>query len=115
MIGRVLACFQLRDLIMLHRRERLHLFEHDSTDWVHFCLLEIFMLWWICALSFCICGSEGEEELRGSAPVLQEEGNPNRAKASSASRVYESQSAFLRLVKVRWVGSGRFIWKELPS
>ena len=47
--------------------------------------------------------------------MLQEEGGPKRAKASSASRVYESQSAFLRLMKVRWGGSGRFIWKELPS
>ena len=50
-----------------------------------------------------------------SSPVLQEEGGPKRAKASSASRVNESQSAFLRLMKVRWGGSGRFIWKELSS
>ena len=47
--------------------------------------------------------------------MLQKEDGPKRAKASSASRVYESQSAFLRLMKVRWGGSGRFIWKELPS
>ena len=50
-----------------------------------------------------------------SLPVLQEEGGPKRAKDSSASRVYESQSAFFRLMKVRWGGSGRFIWTELPS
>ena len=47
--------------------------------------------------------------------MLQEEDGPDRAKASSASRVYESQSDFLRLVKVRWGGSEMFIWKELPS
>ena len=29
--------FSLRDLIMLYRRERLHLCEHDSTVWVYFC------------------------------------------------------------------------------
>ena len=45
------------------------------------------------------------------SPVLQEEGSPSRANDSSASRVYESQSAFHRLVKVRWGGSGRFTWK----
>ena len=47
-------------------------------------------------------------------PALQEEGNPNRAKYSSASRVYNTQCAFLRLVEVRMGGSGRLIWK-LPS
>ena len=34
------------------------------------------------------------------SPVLQEEGNPNRTNDSSASRVYESQSAFSWLLKV---------------
>ena len=47
--------------------------------------------------------------------MKQEEGNPKRAKDYSVSCVYESQSALSRLVKIRWVGSGRFIWKELPS
>ena len=51
---------------------------------------------------------------RGS-PVLQEESNPNIANDSYDSRVYESQPDSLRLVKVRWEGSKRFIWNELPS
>ena len=46
---------------------------------------------------------------------MQEEDNPNRGKDSSALRVYESQSAFLRLVKVRWGGSGRIICEQIPS
>ena len=29
--------------------------------------------------------------------------------------MYEFQSAFVRLVKVLWGGSGPFIWKELPG
>ena len=41
-----------------------------------------------------------EEELRiwrnWGSPVLQKEGNTSRANDSSASREYESQSAFLR-------------------
>ena len=45
---------------------------------------------------------------RGSL-VMQEEGNPNRAKDSSASRVYESQSVFCESAM------GSFIWKELSS
>ena len=28
------------------------------------------MLWWICALSSCICGSEGEEERRASLSIM---------------------------------------------
>ena len=108
--------------------------DHDSTVWVHFYLLDILMLCWICALNSCICGSEGEEDRRASPsimsrwvvsvrlgimlgmwffaevyiillnrslPVLQEESNPKRTKDSSASRVYEFQSAFLWLVKLR--------------
>ena len=47
--------------------------------------------------------------------MLHEEGNPIRVKDFSASRVNESQSAFLRLVKVRYGSSGMFIWKEFPS
>ena len=47
--------------------------------------------------------------------ALQEKGNSMRAKKSSASRADEFQSAFLRLVKVRWRGSGKLIWKEFPS
>ena len=47
--------------------------------------------------------------------MLQEDGNLNRAKDSSVSRVYEPQSSFLRSVKVRWGDSRRYIWKELPS
>ena len=47
--------------------------------------------------------------------MLQEEGNPKRAKDSSALRVYESNFALLKLVKVRCGGSGRIIWKDLPS
>ena len=50
----------------LHRPEGLHLCEQDSTVWVYFCLLEILMFWWICALSSYICGSVGEEERRAS-------------------------------------------------
>ena len=44
--------------------------EHDSTVWVHFCLLEFAMLWRICALSSFICGSEGEEERRTSLSIM---------------------------------------------
>ena len=55
---------------MLHRREGLHLCEQYSTVWVHLCLLEFLMLWWICALRFCICGSEGEEERTASLPIM---------------------------------------------
>ena len=40
LIGRGSGSFTLRDFIMLHRREGLHLCEHDSTVWVNFCLLE---------------------------------------------------------------------------
>ena len=50
---------------MLHRREGLHLCEHDSTVWVHFYLLEL-MVRWICASSSCICRSEREEKRRAS-------------------------------------------------
>ena len=35
------------------------------------------------------------------SPVLHDEGKSKRAKDSSASRANESQSVFLRLVKVR--------------
>ena len=42
--------------------------------------------------------------------MLQEEGGPKRAKNSSASHEYDSQSAFFRLMKVRWGGSERFSW-----
>ena len=35
-----------------------------------------------------------------SSPVLQRDSGPNGAKDSSASRVYEYQSAFFRLMKV---------------
>ena len=43
------------------------------------------------------------------SPVLQEEANPSiandsLANDSSALRVYESQSAFVRLVMVQWGG-----------
>ena len=63
-----------------------------------------------------VCFEEVLRILQNSgSSVLQEEDNPNRAKNSSASRLYESQSCFLRLVNVRWGGSGRFIYKELPS
>ena len=51
---------------MLHRREGQHLSEHDSIVFVNFRLMEILMLWWICALSSCVCGSEGEEERKES-------------------------------------------------
>ena len=43
----------------------IHLCDHDSTIWVHFCLLEFLMLWWICPLSSCIYESEGKE-MQGS-------------------------------------------------
>ena len=51
-------------------REGLHLCEHDSTAWVHFCLLEFLMLWSICALSSCACGADGEEERRASLSIM---------------------------------------------
>ena len=54
---------------MPHMRERLHLCEHDSTVWVHFCQLEFAMLRRICSLRSCICGSEGEEERRASLSI----------------------------------------------
>ena len=44
----------LRDLIMSHRREGVHLWKQYSTVWVNFCLLESAMLWRICAQSSCI-------------------------------------------------------------
>ena len=69
-LGKVSARFPLSDLIMFHRREGLHLCEHDSTVWIHFCLLEILMLWWICTLSSCICGSEEEEKRRASLSIM---------------------------------------------
>ena len=50
--------------------EGLHLYEHDSTACVHFCLLEFLILWWICVLSSCICGSEGEEERKASFSLM---------------------------------------------
>ena len=53
---------------MLHRRE-LHLCEHYSTFWVNFCQLE-FLMRRICALNFCTCGSEGEEERRASLSIM---------------------------------------------
>ena len=65
-----MARFPLRDLIMLHRRERLYLCEHDLTFWVHFCQLEFLMSWWVYALSSCICGSEREEERRASLSMM---------------------------------------------
>ena len=34
----------LRDFIMLHMCEGLHLWEHDLTVWVHFCLVQCAML-----------------------------------------------------------------------
>ena len=55
---------------MPHRGEGLHLCEHDSTVWVHFCLLESVMLWPICALSLCMYGSMGEERLRASRSTM---------------------------------------------
>ena len=55
------ARFIIRNLIKLHRREGLHLCEHDSTVLVHFCLLELLMLRYICALSSWICYSEFAE------------------------------------------------------
>ena len=57
-----MAHFPLKDLRMLHRRKGLHLCERDSTVWFHFCLFKFFMLWWNCAYSSCIRGSEEEEE-----------------------------------------------------
>ena len=51
-------------------REGLHLCEHDSTAWVHFCLLEFLMLWWIYALSYFMGRSEGEEEWRVSLSII---------------------------------------------
>ena len=47
------------------------------------------------------CLAEVSRVLRNRiSPVLAEEGSSSRAKASSVSRVKESQSAFLRLAKV---------------
>ena len=59
--------------------------------------LSVFGLWsWV---MWCLA-----DELRmlwnWDQSVLQEEGNTKRAKYSSASPLNESQSAFLRLVKV---------------
>ena len=51
---------------MPHRREELHLCDYDSTVSVNFYLLEFAVLWRICALSWCIGGSEREDERRGS-------------------------------------------------
>ena len=64
----VSARFPLRDLVMLHRRETLHMCEQDSMVWVHFCMMEILM-WWIYSLNSCICGSEREEERRASLSI----------------------------------------------
>ena len=58
--------FSIDGLEHAPRREGLHLREHDSKAWIHFCFLVILMLWWICALCSCICGSEGEEEQKAS-------------------------------------------------
>ena len=38
--------------------------------WGYFWLLESEMLWWICALSLCVCGSEGEEERTVSLSMM---------------------------------------------
>ena len=69
-LGGVSARFPSKDLIMFHKREGLHLCEHDSMIWDHFCLIEFLMLWRICALSSCICGSDGEEERRASLSMV---------------------------------------------
>ena len=66
LMGRGSALLPLTDLIMLHRRKILHLWEHDSTIWVHFFLLESAMLWQICVSISCMCVSMGEEERRVS-------------------------------------------------
>ena len=58
-LGGVLARFLLRELIILHKHEELHLCEHYSTAWIHFCLLEFAMMWQICALSSCKCWLKG--------------------------------------------------------
>ena len=44
LIGRISARLPLKDLIMFHKHERLHLWEQDSTAWVNFCLFESVML-----------------------------------------------------------------------
>lgn len=48
------------------------------------------------------------------SPVLQEEGCSRRANASSVSWVKETQSAFLRFVKVLFGGSAKLEEKEPP-
>ena len=50
---------------MLHRHEG---FGYISV-WVYFCQLDILM-WWICPLNSCICGSEEEEERRASLSIM---------------------------------------------
>ena len=44
----VLARLSMKNLIIPRKRDRLHLWEHDSTVWVNSCLLE---QWLICTLS----------------------------------------------------------------
>ena len=55
---------------MLSRPVGSDMCEQDSTVSIHFCLLEILMLWWIYDLSFFICGSEREEEQRASLSIM---------------------------------------------
>ena len=55
---------------MPHKRVRFHLWEHDSTVPVDFCLVECAMLWRICLLSSCMCRLVGEVKRRASCSAM---------------------------------------------
>ena len=67
-LGGISARFPLRDLIVLHKRDGVHLGEHYSTIWVYFFLLEILMLWWTGKILVYV-GQRGEEERRASLSI----------------------------------------------
>jgi len=105
---------------MPHRREGLHLWEHDSTVWVHFCLLESAISWWICALSLCKCESVGGRSAESVSfdydsfcdfsevgyhvrvhPCCRRKVATVQRKIPPLHECTESQSAFFMVMKVR--------------
>ena len=61
----VSAGLPFSDLIMSHKRNGLYLWEHDSTVWVHFCLLEFDVLDDLCVevVYMWVSGGRGAESV----------------------------------------------------
>ena len=66
LIGSGFGPFPLRDLIIPHRGEGLHVYEYDSKVWIDFCLLQSTILW----RYRCQRWVRGEEERSTFLPMM---------------------------------------------